>query len=89
MCFSIRLLAEEKRIAESYAKMRSMSLEEAFKQALFERIEDEYDVAVAAAAYAEYEMSGRKSRPISELWKEGPDYFLDYYRRSEKNLRWK
>jgi len=30
MCFSIRLLAEEKRIAESYAKMRSMSLEEAF-----------------------------------------------------------
>ena len=44
MCFSIRLLAEEKRIAESYAKMRSMSLEEAFKQALFERIEDEYDV---------------------------------------------
>ncbi|WP_314863300.1 DUF6290 family protein [Stomatobaculum longum] len=47
-----------------------MSLEEAFKQALFERIEDEYDVAVAAAAYAEYEMSGRKSRPISELWEE-------------------
>lgn len=70
MCFSIGLLAEEKRIAESYAKMRSMSLEEAFKQALFERIEDEYDVAVAAAAYAEYEMSGRKSRPISELWEE-------------------
>ena len=70
MCFSIRLLAEEKRIAESYANMRSMSLEEAFKQALFERIEDEYDVAVAAEAYAEYERSGRKSRPISELWKE-------------------
>lgn len=70
MCFSIRLLAEEKRIAESYAKMRGMSLEEAFKQALFERIEDEYDIAVAAEAYAEYERSGRKSRPISELWKE-------------------
>lgn len=50
--------------------MRSMSLEEAFKQALFERIEDEYDIAVAAEAYAEYERSGRKSRPISELWKE-------------------
>ena len=70
MCFSIRLLAEEKRIAESYAKMRSMSLEEAFKQALCERIEDEYDIAVAAEAYAEYERSGRKSRPISELWEE-------------------
>lgn len=40
------------------------------KQALFERIEDEYDIAAAAEAYAEYERSGRKSRPISELWKE-------------------
>ena len=54
----------------NHGNVGSMSLEEAFKQALFERIEDEYDVAVAAAAYAEYEMSGRKSRPISELWKE-------------------
>mgnify|MGYP001011870800 CR=1 FL=1 len=34
------------------------------------RIEDEYDIAVAAEAYAEYERSGCKSRPISELWKE-------------------
>ena len=25
----------------------------------------------------------------SGLWKEGPDYFLDYYRKSEKNLRCK
>ncbi len=40
------------------------------KQALFERIEDMYDAAAAAEAYAEYERSGRKSRPISELWKE-------------------
>ena len=40
------------------------------KCALFERIEDAYDVAVAAKAYAEYEMSGRKSRTISELWEE-------------------
>ena len=70
MCFSIRLSSEEKRLAESYARLHGVSLGEAFKQALFERIEDEYDVAVAAAAYAEYEMSGRKSRPISELWKE-------------------
>ncbi len=40
------------------------------KQVLFERIEDMYDAAAAAEAYAEYERSGRKSRPISELWKE-------------------
>ena len=39
------------------------------KDALFE-MEDAYDAATVAEAYAEYERSGRKSRPISELWKE-------------------
>lgn len=47
MSFSIRLTPEEKSLAESYAKLHSMSLGEAFKTALFERIEDEYDIAVA------------------------------------------
>lgn len=70
MSFSIRLTAEEKRLAESYAKLHAISLAEAFKRALFERIEDEYDVAVAEEAYHEYVESGRKSRPISELWEE-------------------
>lgn len=70
MSFSIRLTAEEKSLAESYAKIHSFSLGEAFKKALFERIEDEYDVTVADEAYREYVDGGRKSRPISELWKE-------------------
>ena len=47
MAFSIRLTEEERNLADSYAKLHSMSMGEAFKRALFERIEDEYDVAVA------------------------------------------
>lgn len=70
MSFSIRLSTEEKALAESYAKLHSISLAQAFKNALFEKIEDEYDVAVAAESYEEYEKSGKKSRPISELWEE-------------------
>ena len=70
MAFSIRLTDEEKALAESYAKIHAISLGEAFKRALFDRIEDEYDVAVANEAYKEYVDSGRKSRPIEELWKE-------------------
>lgn len=70
MSFSIRLTAEEKALAESYAKLHSMSLGEAFKRALFERIEDEYDLAVAADAYDEYVKQGCESRPIAELWNE-------------------
>lgn len=70
MSFSIRLTEQEKNLAESYAKLHSISLGEAFKQALFDRIEDEYDVTVAQDAYKEYVEDGRKSRPISELWRE-------------------
>lgn len=70
MSFSIRLSVEEKILAESYAKLHALSLGEAFKKALFEKIEDEYDIAVAEEAHAEYVSGGRKSRPISELWKE-------------------
>ncbi|MDD4139414.1 MAG: DUF6290 family protein [Eubacteriales bacterium] len=70
MAFSIRLTEDERALAESYAKIHSYSLAEAFKKALFEKIEEEYDVAVYHAAYKEYEESGKKSRPIEELWKE-------------------
>ena len=70
MSFSIRLTADEKSLAESYARLHSMSVGEAFKKALFEKIEDEYDIALAHEAYDDYIKSGEKSRPISELWKE-------------------
>ena len=70
MAFSIRLTDEERELAESYAKLHSFSLSEAFKKALFEKIEDEYDIALADEAYQEYLDSGKKSRPIAELWRE-------------------
>ncbi|MGM9524558.1 MAG: type II toxin-antitoxin system RelB family antitoxin [Faecousia sp.] len=54
MSFSIRLTTEEKTLAESYAKLHSLSLGEAFKKALFDKIEEEYDIAVADEAYKEY-----------------------------------
>ena len=70
MAFSIRLTEEEKSLADSYAKLNSMSLGEAFKKALFEKIEDEYDIKVGEEAYKEYVDSGKKSRPFSERKKE-------------------
>lgn len=70
MGFSIRLTAEERALAESYAKLHSLSLGEAFKSALFEKIEDEYDLTIANEAYDEYLRDGKKSAPIEKLWKE-------------------
>ena len=70
MAFSIRLTEDERRLAESYAILHSMSVGEAFKRALFDRIEEEFDVTVADAAYKEYVDSGKASRPFAELKKE-------------------
>ncbi|MCC8079286.1 MAG: DUF6290 family protein [Oscillospiraceae bacterium] len=70
MAFSIRLTDEEKALADSYAKLHSISTAEAFKRALFEMIEDECDITTAKQAYADYIADGQRSRPISELWGE-------------------
>lgn len=68
MDFSIRLTEDERILAESYAKLHSLSLSEAFKRALFEKIENEHDVMVGQEAYDEYVANQEKSRPADELW---------------------
>ena len=70
MAFSIRLTDDERMLAESYAKLHSYSLSEAFKRALFGKIEDEYDLVIGEEAYCEYIANRKKSRPIAKLWKE-------------------
>ena len=70
MAFSIRLTEDERALAESYAKLHSFSLTDAFKRALFEKIEEEYDIVVGQEAHNEYVADQKKSRPTSELWKE-------------------
>ncbi|MFC4803765.1 type II toxin-antitoxin system RelB family antitoxin [Filifactor villosus] len=70
MAFSIRLTSEEKALAESYAKVHAISLGEAFKKALFDRIEDEYDLVLAEEAYKDYVDSGYKSTAVADFWRE-------------------
>lgn len=68
MGFSIRLTDHERRAADAYARLHSQSLSEAFKQALFDRIADEFDLQVARDALTDYANDNYRSRPISELW---------------------
>ena len=70
MAFSIRLTNDERQLAESYARLNSLSLGDAFKRALFEKIEDEYDIAVAEEAYNDYLASGCKTTPLEDLIRE-------------------
>ena len=55
MVVSIRMTEEEKRLADAYAKINGVSLSEAIKRAYFEKIEEEYDIALADSALREYE----------------------------------
>lgn len=70
MVFSLRLTKEERKLAVSYAHLHGISVGEAFKQALFDRIEDEYDLSMAQEALNDYASSGYKSTPIEDFWKE-------------------
>ena len=70
MAFSIRLTDEERNVAETYAKINSISLGEAFKKALFEKIEDVYDFNLGEEAYNKYVKSGKKATPIKDFWRE-------------------
>ena len=69
MVVSIRMTYEEKRLADAYAQLNGVSLSEAIKRAYFEKIEEEYDVALADAALKEYEKNP-KTYSIEELMKE-------------------
>ena len=55
MVISIRMTEEEKKLADAYAKLNGVSLSETIKRAFFEKIEDEYDIALADMALREYE----------------------------------
>ena len=55
MVISIRMTDEEKQLADAYAKLKGISLSEAIKRSYFEKIEEEYDIALADVALREYE----------------------------------
>ena len=63
-------VAMEEEIAASLKTISNKEMDQAFKKALFDKIEDEYDLMVAESAYSEYIANGKESRPIQELWEE-------------------
>lgn len=54
MAVSVRLNAQDEQLFKSYAKTNNISLSELFRNAVFEKIEDEYDLAVYRESLEEY-----------------------------------
>ena len=55
MSISVRLTEQDEQLFRSYAKTNNISLSELFRNAVFEKIEDEYDLAVYRESLEEYE----------------------------------
>lgn len=49
---SVRLSDQEKALLDSYAKLTNISISQAIKKALFERLEDELDTKIADEAHS-------------------------------------
>ena len=54
MSISIRLQPQDEQLFKSYAKSNNISLSELIRSAVFEKIEDEYDLAVYREALEDY-----------------------------------
>ena len=66
---SIRMSDEEYKALEKYAKVKCISMNQAIKQAFFEKLEDEFDIELFDEAYAEY-LKDSKTYSIDEVIKE-------------------
>lgn len=69
MTVSLRLNEEEERLIKKYAEIKNMSLSELFRNALIEKIEDEYDLKSYKKAVEEYKKNP-KTYTLEEVKKE-------------------
>lgn len=69
MTVSLRLNKEDERLIKKYAELKKMSLSDLFRNALIEKIEDEYDLECYEKAIKEYEKNP-KTYTLEEVKKE-------------------
>lgn len=60
MTVSLRLNKEDEKLIKKYAELKNVSLSELFRNALIEKIEDEYDLQAYKKAVEEY-----KKNPVT------------------------
>ncbi|MCL2712512.1 MAG: DUF6290 family protein [Methanomassiliicoccaceae archaeon] len=70
MKISVHVTDDQKKVIRNYASSRGLSVSEAMRAAIFEIIEDEYDLALAKKALAEWERGGKKTYTHEEVGRE-------------------
>ena len=69
MTISVRLNKEEEKLVKAYAKMYNMSISDLIRNAIMEKIEDEYDLECYYKAKKEFD-ENPKTYTLEEVKKE-------------------
>ena len=69
MAISLRLSAEDTTLIKNYAALHNISLSELFRQAVMEKIEDEYDLNAYESAMKDF-VSDNTTYSLDEVEKE-------------------
>jgi len=69
MRISVHVSNDQKSLISEYASARGLTVSEAMRLAILERIEDEHDIALAKKALAEWEKGGKKVYTLEEVGK--------------------
>lgn len=67
---SFRVTDEEKRLMDNYAKINSVNLSDAIKNAFFEKLEDDYDLEVVRQYEAKKKSGEEEFLTLQEVKKE-------------------
>ena len=67
MSITINLTEDELKLIESYAKIHSITIEQALKSSTLEAIEDEYDTIIGEEAYREF-LKNPVTYSSDEVW---------------------
>jgi len=67
MTISVHVTDDQKVMIADYASSRGLSVSEAVRIAILDRIEDEYDIAVAKKALEEWKKDGKKTYTLEEV----------------------
>ena len=70
MTISVHVSDDQKVLIADYASAHGLTVSEAMRIAILERIEDEEDIALAKKALAEWERDGKKTHTLEEVGRE-------------------
>ena len=67
MKVSVYVSEDQRKVIADYASAQGLTVSEAMRVAILEKIEDEYDIAIAKKALAEWEKGGKKVYTTEEV----------------------